>query len=933
MLKYINYQLHPDPEQQAQLEVLLSARIRDNFSANVQAFADHIPSVVPLFQQHDIEKYSIFCTSRGEINIVDFANGRVWYGESPYNDARAEVNQFCLQASCLDLNALRTGKTEVYSDIEPLPEVIELLVMFGLGLGHQLAELLKKTTIKHLIIYEPNLDVLLCSVQANDWQKVFELAAAKGTQLYLQLGCDGSALPDDLKELQQVTELQRVYLYRHYFHPVMDKVYSTICTKPQTILRTGQHFGEFDSFYDYLPERAGNTLGILPLSPFIDDDSQSLLQKNLAALQRHYPEVYHAVKQHKCRHWSLVADENEQPNLQHQVRKGLFYQNITRDSARLIDNFVHHPYKDDVILGYEVSPKLVSYLHTRFTHKVREQVQIAFQNKSCLPEEVDSLIIFGVALGKHIEILTQRHQIKNLYICEPNLDFFVHSLSVTDWFAIFERAAAADSRIYLNLGGDGTNYFQDLMLQFYKVGAYSIANTYMLSTYYNKEMQKAIYDLRTQLKIVLTMGEYFDHVRFGIAHTYFNVNQHRFLRKNALTVTDATALPVFIVANGPSLDACFEYLHKYRDQVILISCGTALRALHRNGIQPDFHAEVEQNRATYDWITQVQDPAYLKGIRLISVNGMHPDTASLFKETLLAFKQGESSTYVFQNALAAQGAEFASLAYSYPTVTNMVVNFVLSSGFKLLYLFGVDLGYADINYHHSKFSAYYRQDGKDTHDYKNLFGGSAFMVEGNFLPVVFTQPAFDVSRKLVEQALASFSGKVEIYNCSNGVKIAGAAALAPEFILLADNQTPDKSRLLEQFVEDAFYPILGNAQEVFSQFNLNDIAQSVDRWLALMEDEVSSQVQAKAVIEAQWQHLRQTSACSSDLTFYLFYGSANYFLGLLTKLMAGIDENPQLIVAFNKALQLWRDYLREAKQEYLAAPLRADQVDVSCLFK
>ncbi|MGZ7236565.1 hypothetical protein ACXWOK_10245, partial [Streptococcus pyogenes] len=80
------------------------------------------------------------------------------------------------------------------------------------------------------IIYEPNLDVLLCSVQANDWQKVFELAAAKGTQLYLQLGCDGSALPDDLKELQQVTELQRVYLYRHYFHPVMDKVYSTICT-------------------------------------------------------------------------------------------------------------------------------------------------------------------------------------------------------------------------------------------------------------------------------------------------------------------------------------------------------------------------------------------------------------------------------------------------------------------------------------------------------------------------------------------------------------------------------------------------------------------------------------------------------------------------------------------------------------------------------
>ncbi|MDX3775250.1 DUF115 domain-containing protein [Chromatiaceae bacterium AAb-1] len=933
MLKYINYQLHQDEQQQAQLEQVLSAQINQNFTSNVRAFSQHIPSVVPFIQQHDMQQYSIFCTRKGELNIVDYATGRVWYGDSPYTEVAREVQSFCQQAPYIEIDSGTTSAGD--RKTEPLPAQVDVVVMFGLGLGYQLSELIQNVRIKYLIVYEPSSDALLCSVQANNWKQLLETAAAMGTQIFLQLQNDGSTLPEDLQELLQVADVNRIYLYRHYFHPVMDKVLITLFEHSgdkAALTRQGQHFGEFDNFYDYLPERAGNVLGNLQL---ITADNQPLFQHNLDTLKQFYPEVYQVIKEHQCSYWQLVTDTTGQPNLQHKTRNGLFYNDLTADSEQLTDYFIHNPYKDDVIIGQKTSTKLATYLHSSYVQKLQSYVRQVVQEKSQLPEQVDSLIVFGVGLGKHISLLTAKHNIKNLYICEPNLDFFFLSLFVTDWAEIFKKAADNDSRIYLNLGGDGSNYFTDLMLQFYKVGAYSIANTYMLSTYFNRSMQKAIYDLRMQLRIVLTMGEYFDHVRFGVAHTCFSIEHHRFLRKDwhQQRPQAALQLPVFIVANGPSLDNCFDYLHKYRDQAIIISCGTALRALHRNGIQPDFHAEVEQNRATYDWISQVNDPEYLKGIRLISVNGMHPDTSGLFRETLLAFKQGESSTYIFQNGLKEAGAEIASLAYAYPTVTNLVVNYLLAAGFRLLYLFGVDLGYADINYHHSKFSAYYKPDGKEVYDYKDVHG-DGIPTTGNFRPVVFTQPAFDVSRKLVEQALLNAPATVEVYNCSDGAKIAGAPALAPENILLPGQITGcDKQQLLSQFLADAYFPVFtGKAEQITGALKLETLQQSVEQWLQIIAEDIDSKEQASALIEAQWQHLRHCAGDSTNLCFYLFYGSSNYILGILTKLMAGMDDNPELVISFNEVLELWRSYLAEAVALYISEPLSFDGVSVNAMF-
>jgi hypothetical protein len=936
MLKYINYQLLDDEEQQKQLERAVAPLISRNIRQNIDAFRQYIPTMLPIIEQHDLQQHSLFCTKEQQLNIVDFATGRVYYSAVPVLEVADELSDYFQKASYFCLDAPKDNQPW---RSEPLPAKVDVMMVFGLGLGLHLVDLVSSCRIRFLIVYEPSVDIFVCSVQAANWRELLDTAAAMGTHIFLQVGNDANCLPSELNELIEFDDnLNQIFVYRHQFHPVMDDVITYVMQHHgdrSALTQTTHIFSPYKEYADYVAERAGNLMGTALVRPVEGGDAIALYEKNLAAFEKFYPKVHKALIEHKIRAWQLVLDPKGQMNLYHQQRRALFHIDKDAETTQLVDYFVNHPYKDDVVLNQRVSRKLIKYLHFAKVQEMQPLIDKILNTQSQLPQKVDSLIIFGVALGKHIEVLSKQHHIQNLFICEPNLDFFAASLYVTDWAELFNKADEQQSRVYLNLGGDGSHYFYDLMAQFYQVGAYSIADTYMLSTYYNIGMQKSISDLRSELKVVLALGEYYDHARFGLAHTYHSlVNQHRYLKNNNAEYRDLPMfdLPVFIVGNGPSLDNSFEYIKEYRDKVIVISCGTALRSLYKNDIRPDFHAEIEQNRATYDWITQIDDAEFLKQITLLSVNGIHPDTASLFKATLLCFKDGEASTYVFNNGLKKQGIQSASLAYAYPTVTNLVLNYTLKMGFKLFYLFGVDLGFIDINQHHSQHSSYYKADGSQAYNYQARHGGGVHAT-GNFRSMVYTKPEFDVSRKLLEQAIAKAGRKVEVYNCSDGVKINGTVTLRPENILLPEQEI-DKQAAYLTMVEQAYYPEFSEfADTIFNQFEPEIFKNTMSEWQQLLSVDVTNQEEAKALIASQWSLLKRRAVKDKDATFCLFHGSANYMAGIMTKLAANIsDEAPEFLQTFNQVLVHWRDYLQQGEELFLNHALECDAVDVNYLF-
>lgn len=935
MLKYINYQLHSDPTTQEQLERDAAIQIKKRLKANLAAFSQHIPSIIPQIQAHKVQQYSLFCTKKSEMNIVNFVTGRVWYGDNSTTEVAEEVISFCQKAPYIDLSASHPSEHQEWST-EPIPTSIDVLIMFGLGLGYQLNDLLSKVKIKYLIVYEPNLDAFFCSLQANDWQKTFDLLTSSGVQIFLQIGNAGDSVSEDLNELSAVTKFDRVYVYRHYFHSKMDKVVEYLFSKHLNLGEQNAEIASFlpyDDFNDSVSERAGNVLGNKKIE--LKRDSSQIYDRNLSAFKKYYPNIFCQIEKYKVNSWVCILDDSGKDNILHITRRAFFYQDSQQDSEELVSYFSLNPSKDNVALRQSSTGKFDHYIHFSYAEKVEQLIEKNIQGPLELPAEVSSLVVFGICLGRHIEVLLNNYTIQNLYIFEPNLDYFYASLHVFDWENLFSAAAQRGQRVYLNLGGDGSDYFKDVIAQFYLAGPYSIADTYILTSYYNNRMSKAIAELREELKVVLAFGEYFDHVRYGIAHTYHSLtHNHMFLKENKASYKDLEILnmPVFIVGNGPSLDVSFDYIRSYRERVIIISCGTALYSLYKNGIAPDFHAELEQNRATYCWINRVEDKSFLRNIRLLSVNGIHPETASLFKDVMLCFKSGEASANLFNNGLRRLGFNISEISYAYPTVSNLALNFALHVGFKTIYLFGVDLGYADVKYHHSKASAYYKKDGSEIFSYEQAHG-SGDRVKGNFRPFVYTKREFNLSRKLIEEAIKSNKGSSEIYNCSDGVKIDGAMPLKLDNILIK-NLDFDKEYRISEFCDKAYYSDLkANSECVFANLSMEKLSISVKEWLAILKQEVIDQNGAREIIREQWELLHKKRASLDDPTPFLFHGSFYYFGGIMTKIAANIsNDNPQALACFNDIKKIWKEYIQIASREFSENPMKFDDVDVSHLF-
>ena len=575
------------------------------------------------------------------------------------------------------------------------------------------------------------------------------------------------------------------------------------------------------------------------------------------------------------------------------------------DAVTSFSAFTKKPNKDGLLLSYK-GKKLKGYLHYQLVEACNAMIQNITEVQSTLPEKVKSLIMFGVGIGYSVEALMKNHDTEMLFICEPNKDFFYASLYAIDWSEIIQSFDEGKKRLYLNIGDDGSNLTNDLLVQFQSVGPYVLANTFFYQAYINEKLTDAVAQLREQLLVIIAMGDYFDNAKYGIAHTRWALESNiPFLlsdEKRRLT-SKFLDVPVFIVGNGPSLDDLLETLKAECSRAIVISCGTALYALHKNGITPDFHAEIETNRSTFDWLSRIDDTNYLQSITLLSCNGIHPDSARLFGNTLLAFKQGEASTVSFTEVYKKH--PFKLLNFSYPTVLNFAADLVTTIGFKDVYLFGTDLGFVSDDYHHSKSSGYYDNEGQELYSYASNHQIS-LVVKGNFKPWVKTKYEFKVSKNVLEQIFASKSSY--IYNLSNGAQIKGAEALFADDVLIVST-AEQKQQALSKISSDIFSP--AENEVLLSKFDARYDLEFLFEELTVLEKLLAKPIVAKSDIEELVSEQREFIVSSflrnKSLVFYYLNGTFNYINSIFSNLLNVMDE--ELVVETGNSLrETWKGF-------------------------
>lgn len=916
MLKNIQLHISSDEELQSSLEHNAANKVKENQKRNLQAFKRLMPNVYKVLCNATNSSESIYINREGEIDIIDYSNGRVFYGEHVQASVVNHLVNFAKHPLCVHrYNSPQDGLTpdselflglnepevERLRSAQPLPKKIPVCVVFGVGLAHHIPWLLEQYDIENLIIYEPNLEYIKCSLATTNWYSAFELAADKGTAVYLQLENDGRTLCEDLSELNANVPFETVVIYKHYQHHMFTKICQEMASS--TLDEMGKKC--FDSkrtvsFDDYLvpwpPQVSPKVWSSdrLPLSRF---------ERNIAAFGKYFPSIKKEFENYTPQKWLCVADTDESVNLIHKASLTSLYSDLPEaDSIKSVDAFRERPNRDGLVLSYS-GRKLKRYIHYQLVNKTQRVLNRIHETVGQLPDTVKSMIIFGMGAGYQLEKLYEKHNIEKLFICEPNRDYFYASLFTIDWESILNDVDTQGHRIYINIGDDGTNLIRDLLSQFHSIGPSVLANTYFYQGYYNEVLAGAVSRLREELQVIIAMGDYFDHSRYCIAHTKWSIQAGLgYLRSGTekLLSHSQKDVPVFIVGNGPSLDNLIPILKEERDKAIIVSCGTALQSLHRNGIVPDYHTEIEINRSTYDWAMRINDTDYLKQIDFISCNGVHPDTARLYRKTLLAFKEGESATVSITELYPKH--DFCLLSTSYPTVSNFALNLFTKIGFKQLYLFGIDMGYVDVKYHHSKSSGYYKNSGEELYDYA-LSNDSSLIIPGNFRPTVKTKYEFKVSKTVLEQTLHSTDAQV--YNLNDGAKIVGATPLHGEEVLILN--TPELKQNVKQWMEkDAFIPVdLETFNATFShRYQHEALVNEMSELAEIIHQPIVTRSDAERLVEQQRDFLVTSYRRQKSLLFYYLNGTMNYINSAFNKLLHFSDDDTCLD-AYRKVHDYW----------------------------
>lgn len=507
-------------------------------------------------------------------------------------------------------------------------------------------------------------------------------------------------------------------------------------------------------------------------------EAEQTFKSNMAFLKEHLPGLYEYYENYQPEDMFLSFDEDGHFNLQNKNGTFVYPGDPELFSSQQLEEFKNKPNaKYATFIDSEIDD--TDYIHQRLLRELftfydePNKAQAHIRLKYTLPEKVQTVVILGIGLGYHIKGLLDEKQVRNLCIYEPHPESFYCSLHVVNWAEIISKYLEPGYNIEFCIGKPVHESYLFLNSFFGRIGVFNLICSYLYKHYDSKEVSE-LYRLLDQdlLKIGLGIG-FYDDERVGIAHTIDNVRSQIPIAKKSLSSRgDISKRTAIVIGNGPSLDLNEEFLQRVKDDVYIISSGTALAALEKKGIKPDIHVEQERNLNQYDWISNSTSSEFRKGVKLCALNTVHPKVFELFDESYIVAKPNDMGTTLLMHLLVRDASNSMVLAdFCNPTVTNFAASLCVTLGFKNIVMVGVDLGMVSPEEHHSKDSAYYEGES----DWNEMIQKTGlYKSKGNFRDEVWTNSILDKSRVSFQQLIAKYG--LKCINVNDGLKIEGAYA-------------------------------------------------------------------------------------------------------------------------------------------------------------
>ena len=197
--------------------------LTDRYLRNMNMFAQVMPHIFESFQNYQPKKRHIYMEESGELNLYREDIGVPLFSNVPRTQAAEKVKRAFLKPNKTLLNLERTAnhpsrhvyysnkildqvehQSEGLTAQEGWPEFVGSTILFGIEFGYQLEILLAERQIKHLYLYEHDLDFFYYSLFAIEWRDILEVCNQDGRTIHFFLGVSPEEFTE--KYLRQLEE-------------------------------------------------------------------------------------------------------------------------------------------------------------------------------------------------------------------------------------------------------------------------------------------------------------------------------------------------------------------------------------------------------------------------------------------------------------------------------------------------------------------------------------------------------------------------------------------------------------------------------------------------------------------------------------------------------------------------------------------------------
>lgn len=470
---------------------------------------------------------------------------------------------------------------------------------------------------------------------------------------------------------------------------------------------------------------------------------------------------------------------------------------ITTLTRYLADETLAAPHVTNPHFFFPVEPRFRFEMIRKFKELCPEDGQWCAQPDFGVRQLVIG-VTFGVGYGHDIRLIIENYELRHFIIVEPDIQSLNLSLYFVDFVDLYHQFMYRGGRHFTILTEPDTKELANDLLMAIRAHwpPYFARGIGLHFNDYKSEDVKDIWSTLSVDMFKLYSGwGFFDDEVLSLLHSAQNVMQNYPLcvREEQKTYDKSIA---FVVGSGPSLDHLWPLIERYRDQVVVICCGSAISVFMKKGIKPDFYIEIERTDFTYEFMSDVRLREFVKDVPLLFLSLIPPGCFNFSDKPLMILKAVDGGTQIID--IENKYPRFSTG----PTVTNAGSDFALRMGFKDIYLLGVDVGYPKEGPHHSTMSYYYDEEHATDNVAKVVKETDVAMkqtltVPGNFTDTVESTFIFMQTRDLIAQSIRIWGDDKQVFNLNDGAAIKGAAPLRPEDVNI-DSTPEDRQQSLDR---------------------------------------------------------------------------------------------------------------------------------------